>query len=47
MCIYVDQLCNPVTAGYNGFNITWNKTQSGLTLEAPCAAQGLGGQLKQ
>ena len=29
---------------YDGFNITWNKTQIGITVEAPCTGQGLDGQ---
>ena len=41
----LDQFCNPVTVDYNGFNITWNETQSGITVEAPCTRDGLNGQL--
>ena len=39
------QFCNPVTVSYGGFNITWNGTQSGITVEAPCTGHGLDGQL--
>lgn len=39
-----EQFCNPVTVSYDGFNITWNKTQIGITVEAPCTGQGLDGQ---
>ena len=31
-------------AEYRGFNITWNETVSGITVEAPCAGVGLSGQ---
>ena len=30
---------------YNGFNVTWNKTQSGVTVETPCTEHGLDGEL--
>ena len=42
---YVDQYCNPVIANYSGFNVTWNETQAGITVEAPCTGHGLNGQL--
>ena len=38
-----DQVCNPVTVNYNGFNVTWKETQVGSTLEAPCTGYGLNG----
>ena len=43
ICI-TDQLCNSVTVNYNGFNITWNETQVGITVEASCTGHGLNGQ---
>ena len=30
---------------YDGFNITWNRTQSGITVEALCTGHGLDGKL--
>ena len=42
--VQLDQFCNPVTVHYNGFNITWNKTQSGITVETLCTGDGLNGQ---
>ena len=39
----LDQFCNPVTVDYNGFNITWNETQSGIIVEAPCTGDRLNG----
>ena len=41
--ILEQQFCNPVTVKYSGFNITWNKTQVGITVEAPCTGHGLNG----
>ena len=43
----LDQSCNPVTISYNGFNVTWNKTQVGVTAVAPCTGAGLSGKLQQ
>ena len=40
----LDRYCNPATVDYGGFNITWNETQSGNIIEAPCTGQGLNGQ---
>lgn len=42
---YVDRFCNPVIVNYSGFNVTWNETQAGITVEAPCTGHGLNGQL--
>ena len=44
--ILLDQFCDPITVNYSGFNITWNTTQVGITVEVPCAGHGLNGQLK-
>jgi len=38
-----DQFCQPVTVSYNGFNVTWNETLVGVTVEAPCTGPGLNG----
>ena len=43
-CLQLEQFCNPVTVSYNGFNITWNETKVGVTMEAPCTGPGLKGQ---
>lgn len=42
---YIDQLCNPVTVNYTGFNVTWNETLVGVTVEAACTGHGLNGDL--
>ena len=42
---YIDQLCNPVTVNYTRFNVTWNETLVGVTVEAPCTGHGLNGVL--
>ena len=47
LCTYIhttDQFCNPVTVNYSRFNITWNETQVGITVEASCTGHGLNGQ---
>ena len=44
MYIQLVQFCNPVTVDYNGFNITWNETQSGITVETLCTGDGLNGR---
>ena len=41
----LERFCNPVTVSYNGFNITWNETQVGVTVAAACTGPGLNGQL--
>ena len=43
--ILLDQSCNPVTVNYDGFDITWNETLVGVTVEAPCTGHRLNGQL--
>ena len=43
--ILLDQSCNPVTINYDGFDITWNKTLVGVTVETPCTGPRLNGQL--
>ena len=41
---YVDQFCHQSTNFYPGnFYITWNKTKSGVTKEAPCDSPKLKG----
>ena len=30
---------------YTGFNITWNETLSGVTVEAPCIGHNLNGEI--
>ena len=44
---YVERFCNSVTVSYTGlgFNITWNETLIGITVEAPCTGPGLNSQL--
>ena len=44
MSILVDQSCQSVTVNYEGFDITWNDTLAGDTVEAPCMGPGLAGQ---
>ena len=44
MNILVDQSCQSVTISYQEFNITWNDTLAGDTVEAPCMGHGLSGQ---
>ena len=39
----IDQYCDAVTVNYSGFNITWNATLVGITVEAPCTGYGLNG----
>ena len=36
--------CNSVTESYPGFNITWDETQVGDTVEVSCIGAGLTGQ---
>ena len=44
LCIHLtDQFCNPVTVNYSGFNVIWNETQVGITVEAPCTGHNLNG----
>ena len=44
VCYILDQqFCDPVTVNYSGFNITWNATQVGITVEVPCTGHGLNG----
>ena len=40
---FKDQFCNPVTVNYTGFNVTWNETLVGRTVEVPCSGPGLNG----
>ena len=41
---YVDQFCDQSNENYPGnFYITWNKTNSGVTVEAPCDSPKLKG----
>lgn len=42
---YIDQYCNPIEVKYTGFNVTWNATLAGNTVEAPCTGPGLNGQI--
>ena len=39
-----DRFCSPVTVNYSGFNVTWNETLVGVTVEAPCTGPGLNGK---
>ena len=41
-----DQFCHQVTEEYPGFNVKWNKTKSGVTVDAHCTAPKLNGQLQ-
>ena len=42
--VYIEPpFCNPVTVMYTGFNITWNETQVGDTVEASCTGDDLAG----
>ncbi|XP_065909246.1 uncharacterized protein [Dysidea avara] len=43
----LNQFCNPVTVNYTGFNVTWNETLVGVTVEAPCTAPGLNGTIQR
>ena len=45
MNVPLDQYCDAVTVNYSGFNITWNATLVGITVEAHCTGYGLNGQL--
>ena len=46
MYTYVDQFCRPVTQKYPGqFSINWKEINSGVTLDAPCDAPKLNGQI--
>ena len=42
--VLLDQSCQSVTVNYQGFNITWNDTLSGITAKSPCVRVGLNGQ---
>ena len=46
MYVQLVQFCNPVTVDYNGFTITWNEIQSGITVtvETLCTVDGLNGR---
>ena len=46
MNILVGQSCQSETVSYQGFDITWNDTLAGDTVEAPCMGRGLSGQPK-
>ena len=46
MNILVGQSCQSETVSYQGFDITWNDTLAGDTVEALCMGRGLNGQLK-
>jgi len=35
-----------VTVYYTGFNVTWNETLVGITVEAPCTGTGLNGNIQ-
>ena len=41
----LDQYCNPAIVEYSGFSITWNATQAGITVEAPCIGPRLNGAI--
>ena len=40
-----DRYCNQVSVRYSGFNVTWNETLVGVTVEASCTGPGLNGKL--
>ena len=40
---FLDRFCDPVTVRYTGFNVTWNRTRVGRTVEAPCTGPELNG----
>ena len=40
----LDQYCQSVMVNYQGFNVIWNDTLSGVTVESPCVGVGLDGQ---
>ena len=42
--LILDQYCQSVMVNYPGFNIVWNNTLSGVTVESPCVGVGLDGQ---
>ena len=41
--ILVGQSCQSETVSYQGFDITWNATLAGDTVEVPCTGHGLSG----
>ncbi|XP_065905683.1 latrophilin-like protein LAT-2 isoform X2 [Dysidea avara] len=41
--LILNQFCYPVTVNYTGFNVTWNETLVGVTVETPCTGPGLNG----
>ena len=43
MNILVGQSCQSETVSYQGFDITWNDTLAGDTVEALCMGRGLSG----
>ena len=36
-----------MTVNYTGFNITWNETLAGVTVEAPCTGDDLSGKINK
>ena len=34
-----------MTVNYAGFSVTWNETLVGVTVEVPCTASGLNGNI--
>ncbi|XP_065905004.1 uncharacterized protein [Dysidea avara] len=45
--LILNQLCSPVIVNYTGFNVTWNVTRVGVTVEVPCTGPGLNGTVRR